>query len=88
MLLNWSDEDQGCVKELMDIHESKMQIEKFERICKGSGMRIQQRTLWFINPNYQCKFGLTPRKNYQIICKMPYIRNFFTTSCFYLMKKA
>ena len=34
---------------------------------------------------YETKFNLRPRKLYNFIGKIPSIRNFFTTSCFYIL---
>ena len=41
--------------------------------------------LWFINPHYKQKFHLTPRLLPHWVWKVRYIRNFFTTSCWYIL---
>ena len=41
--------------------------------------------LWFINPHYKQKFHLTPRLLPHWVWKVRYIRNIFTTSCWYIL---
>jgi len=42
---------------------------------------------YLINPNYEVKFGLTPRPQLPIIRGIPYLRDFITTCCYCLIKK-
>ncbi len=79
-------EDRGCIDELLDIKSCKMSIEAFERVVDRGGFSVVDRYLWFINPHYQQKFNLKPRKLYNFISNIKYIRNFFTTSCFYVIR--
>ena len=46
---------------------------------------IADRTLWLINPYYETKFGLRPQRLPRGLGAIPYVRNFFTTSCFYML---
>ncbi|MBP3253026.1 MAG: class I SAM-dependent methyltransferase [Bacteroidales bacterium] len=85
-ILRLSGENDDCIKELLSIREAKMSIEKFEKLYKFVGLRCVDRTIWFINPHYKQKFGLMPRKQNNIISHLPYIRNYFTTSCFYVLQ--
>ena len=63
-----------------------MPVEKFEKLAIETGYDIITKQLWFINPHYEQKFHLKPRKLSQLIAHLPWIRNFFTTSAFYLLK--
>ncbi len=72
------------VKELLEVHESKISINQFERYIKRAGMKILKRELFLINPIYKYKFGLKPRKQMPILKSIPYIRDFFTTCCYYI----
>ena len=63
-----------------------MPIEKFELLVAASNYDIVRKTFWFINPHYRRKFGLKPRKVSTILAKIPYFRNFYTTSVWYLLK--
>lgn len=78
-------ENKYCIDELIDIKRCKVSIESFENLVKCSDFRVIDRFLWFINPHYQQKFNLKPRKLYAFISKIRYVRNIFTTSCFYVV---
>lgn len=86
-LLNLSKEEQGRIDELMSIKRSKMPVEKFEKLANDNHFEIVHKQYWFINPHYEQKFNLKPRKLGKILSHIPYFRNFFTTSAFYLLKK-
>ena len=79
-------ENDSCIKELLNIKAAGLSIEHFESIIKESNGRIVDRILWFINPHYKQKFKLKPRKLMPILSSIRYIRNYFSTSCFYITK--
>ena len=79
-------ENDSCIKELLNIKAAGLSIEHFESIIKESNGRIVDRILWFINPHYKQKFKLKPRKLIPILSSIRYIRNYFSTSCFYITK--
>ncbi|KXB77366.1 methyltransferase domain protein [Prevotella amnii] len=79
-------EEDATIKELLYIKQCRCPIEKFEKVIKAVDLSIQSRVLWFINPHYHQKFGLSPQKLCLPISHIPILRNFFTTSCFYLLK--
>ncbi|MBR6121643.1 MAG: class I SAM-dependent methyltransferase [Prevotella sp.] len=85
-LLKISGNDTEKIEEMMSIRRSKMTTENFENIAHKVGLQVQTRQLWFINPHYKQKFGLKPRKLYKWISHIPYVRNFFSTACFYILK--
>lgn len=86
LLLKAAGEDDFCINELLSIKETRTPIEMFEKTLKGiSSLAIKDRTLWLVNPHYETKFGLRPRRLPQWIARLPYVRNFFTTSCFYVL---
>lgn len=82
-----ADEEEAIVKELLYIKSCKCPIELFEKIIGKINFRVVNRQLWFINPHYLQKFGLKPRRLYPLISKLPHIRNYFSTSCFYILAK-
>lgn len=86
-MLKWFGEEKGTVKDLLEIKECAMTIEAFERLMNENRFTTLDRTLWFINPHYQQKFNLKPRKLYPFLAKISYVRNFFSTSCYYITKK-
>ncbi len=78
-------EKEGTINELISIKKTGISIERFERIVAKENYSILQKTHYFINPNYEVKFGLKPRAQLKIISKIPWVRNFFTTAVYYLI---
>ena len=68
-----------------DIKSCRTTIEMFERLARKTGYSIRQRKFWFINPHYEVKFRLRPCVLSPFIANIPYVRNYFTTSCFYIL---
>lgn len=85
-LLRSFHETPSCTKELLEIKHCQMTIELFEKLSKENNYVIANRQLWFINPHYQQKFHLRPRKLFPFLARIKYIRNFFSTSCFYVTR--
>lgn len=84
-IIRLAGESDDCLNELFSIRQSQITIEAFERLVSHTGLKIQDRTLYFINPHYNVKFGLTPRRLSSLISSIPYLRNFFSSSCFYIL---
>lgn len=84
-ILKFCGESQSCIRELLNIKETKLTIEQFEKLIQDESTKIIDKQFYFINPHYETKFGLRPRKLARLIGKVPYIRNFFITSCFYIL---
>ncbi|MBR5687707.1 MAG: methyltransferase domain-containing protein [Prevotella sp.] len=84
-MLRMSGASQGCIDELMSIKRSRMPVECFERLARETGYTVIDRTLWFINPHYKQKFNLKPRLLWRPLARIPWLRNFYTTSAFYLI---
>lgn len=78
-------ENKPSIEELLFIKETGISIERFERILKQKNYNIDKRTYYFINPNYETKFGLKPRQQNKIIASIPWLRNFFTTAMYYVI---
>ena len=86
-LLRLSGATAGIIRELMSIRASRMSIERFERMVSATGYAIHRRTLWLINPHYKQKFNLKPRSLWPFFAHIRYLRNFYTTSAWYLLNK-
>jgi hypothetical protein len=41
---------------------------------------------YFINPNYKFKFNLNPREQSKLISSIPFLRDFLTTTVYYLIE--
>lgn len=85
-LLQWGGEETACVNELLQIKETRATIESFEALMRAQHYTMVDRTLYFINPHYETKFGLKPRRLPAWLEGLPHVRNFLTSSCFYLIK--
>ena len=79
-------ESPEAIKELLEIKQTATPIERFERIIRDEGFQKVDRRLWLINPHYEAKFGLRPRRLFRLPAGIPWLRNFYTTSCFYLLR--
>jgi hypothetical protein len=85
-LLKLSGEYEEVIGELLEIKDTGISIERFERIVRQSGYTIPLRTFYLVNPIYQYKFGIKPREQFSFIGKIPYLRDFVTTCVYYLIK--
>jgi hypothetical protein len=56
-------------------------------LYKQTGFEMACELHYFINPIYEHKFGLKTREQFGFIKALPWVRDFFTTSCYYLLKK-
>ncbi|GHU70989.1 SAM-dependent methyltransferase [Bacteroidia bacterium] len=72
--------------EFIDIKRTGISIERFERITKENQYAIAGKQHFLINPIYEYKFNLKAKKQGKIIRSIPYLRNFLTTTVFYLIK--
>lgn len=80
-------EPQLQIDSLVEIKETSITIERFKRIIKKEQYKVLKEQFYFINPNYEVKFKLRPRKQLPIINKTPFVRNFLITTCYYLISK-
>lgn len=73
------------VTQLIEIYDSGVSIEGFEKLSKRHGYRILGKKHFLIAPIYRYKFGLKERKQLFILRHLPYVRNLFTTAVYYLI---
>ena len=74
-------------QEMIEIKETGLSIEGFEKISKQTGYTILNNRHYLINPIYEYKFGWKAREQVGMIKAIPWVRNFFTTCVYYLIKK-
>lgn len=84
-LLKIGGEPENVITDLVEIKETGISIERFERIVHQSDFRILNRRLYLINPIYALKFGMKPRVQLPILDRVPYFRNYYTTAAFYII---
>ena len=87
VLLKTSGATASNIDELMSIRASQMTVESFERLVPEVCYTICKRTLWLINPHYKQKFHINPRRQWTFFANIPYLRNFYTTSAWYLLRQ-
>ncbi|MEI8060199.1 MAG: class I SAM-dependent methyltransferase, partial [Ferruginibacter sp.] len=73
------------VAAFLEIKETGISIEKFEKIVKETGYTTINKTHYLINPIYEYKFGWKPKKQFGLIDKLKFVRNYFTTCVYYLI---
>lgn len=82
-LLKWKKEP---VADLLEIRETRISIERFERIVVQTGYVVVGSLHYLINPIYQWKFGWKPRIQFKWITAIKWIRNYFTTCVYYIIE--
>lgn len=74
------------VEALMEIRDTRISIERFERICLKEGYRLLHKRHYLLNPIYEWKFGWKPVKQLGVIRAIPFFRNFLTTCVYYVIQ--
>lgn len=78
-------ESKTNIENLLEVKETGISIERFEKCIRNAGMKVHFRQFYFINPNYRWKFGLKPRKLNKALGAIPFLRNFYTTTAYYMV---
>lgn len=73
------------VDALLEIYDTGISIERFERIARQEGYYIRNKTLFLLNPIYKWKFGWEAKKQLPVLRSLPWVRNFFTTCVYYII---
>ncbi|MDR1225623.1 MAG: class I SAM-dependent methyltransferase [Prevotellaceae bacterium] len=76
----------GAINELVSVAETGISIRRFRKIIRQENYEVIHKTHWLFNPNYQVKFGLSPRCVPKIF-HIPYLQDFYTTAVYYLLKQ-
>lgn len=86
-LLQSCGEKESTINELLEIKETGITLERFERILKQNKYSILKKEYWFIQPNYEVKFHLKKRRVLPFFRSILYLRNFYTTAGYYVIGK-
>ena len=84
-VIRWFGESAECAGELMAIKQTRVTTEMFERLVSRTNLTVRHRLLWLVNPHYEVKFGLRPCRLPSAFSAIPYLRNFLSSSCFYIL---
>ncbi len=87
LILKLFKEKKEKVDMFLEVKETGISIERFERIVKKNNFRILDRIFYFIPPIYKYKFKLKPKRQNALIAKIPYIRDFISMSTYYIIQK-
>lgn len=79
-------ESEGTVKELLEIKDTGISIERFESILKKENYTILKNQLFLVNPIYKYKFNLEPKTQAKLLSNIPYFRNYYSTCAYYLVE--
>lgn len=79
-------ESEGKIKGMLEIYDTRITIDRLNRILKKNDYTILKKTDYLINPNYETKFGLKPRKQLKLISAIPFFRNFLITASYYVVR--
>lgn len=74
------------IRDLIEIKETGISIERFERIVKKTDYAIVDKIHYLFNPIYEWKFNLKAKKQIGVISKIPYLRDYITTCVYYIIK--
>ena len=74
------------VEALMEIRDTGISIERFEKICRKEGYSLLHKRHYLLNPIYEWKFGWKPRRQAGLIKAIPFFRNFLTTCVYYIIQ--
>lgn len=85
-LLRKAGEKEKTIEDLLEIKETGISIERFERILRHEKYQVLRKTLWFIQPNYEVKFHLRKMRVWPVLRALPWVRNFYTTAAYYVIK--
>lgn len=85
LILKGFGENENTIVNLLEVKTTAISINRFERILKKTGYKKDKRVFYLINPNYEIKFKLKPRKISKVIGAIPYFRDFLITTNYYLI---
>ena len=85
-LLKMIGESDAKIEGMLEIYDTRITIDRLNRILKKSNYSVLKKTMWFFNPNYETKFGLKPRKQIGLLSATPLLRNFFVTAAYYVVR--
>ncbi|MFV1883736.1 MAG: class I SAM-dependent methyltransferase [Balneola sp.] len=84
--LRFFGENEQKINGLVEIKETGISIERFERIFKKEGYTQLRRQFFLFNPIYKYKFNLKPRVQFKLLSAIPVFRNFVSTCAYYLIE--
>jgi SAM-dependent methyltransferase len=84
-LMRMFGESEIKITTMLEMVDTRLTIEHFNRILNKEGFKVDKVSYYLINPNYEIKFKLKVREVFGFISAIPFIRNFFITTCYYVV---
>lgn len=84
-ILKMGKESDACIDDLIEIKDTGISIERFERILKDRNYQTLKKELFLFNPIYEYKFNLKPKKQIPLVKGIPILRNYLSTCAYYLV---
>ena len=78
-------EPEHRVQELLELRDTRLSIHRFERLLREAGYETRRRRLFLLNPIYAYKFGWPPVPQLPVVRSLPFVRDFVTTCCYYVV---
>ena len=78
-------EDEKKISDLLEIKETGISIERFQKVIRNSGFKIITKKFYLINPIYKYKFNIKEVEQFNLISKLYLVRNFFSSSAYYII---
>ncbi len=78
-------ESKIMIDSLLEVKETGISINRFERILKRFSYKKESRDFYLFNPNYEVKFGLKPRKVIPPFSCIPFLRDLYITTNYYVI---
>lgn len=86
-ILKIGKESKGTIDSLLEIKDTGITIERFKKYIKSCNYKLEKEEYYFINPNYEIKFELKPRRAWKTLSAIPCLRNFIVTSYYCVLSK-
>ena len=83
LILKIFSESNSVIDGLLEIKDTAITIERFQKILRTEKYHVKRKVFYFINPNYEVKFGLRPKRAWKLISSIPFLRNFIITTNYY-----
>src|SRR5690625_7259274 len=85
-VLQWGGESETRIQSLLRTKRTGISVERFKKIVDQEEYEILDESPWLFNPHYEAKFKLKPRRQWQMISGIPFLRNFLTTCYFFVLQ--
>lgn len=85
-LLKIAGESKATIEGLMEVRDTRISINRFNKIIKAANFSFIRKDLYLVNPGYEIKFKLKTRKLPGFL-HIPYLRDFIATSYYSVVQK-